>query len=224
MTPAPPRPFSPLRRVPKTVWLLLGVGALILVPFLFFGEAIEAWFAGLARPEAGVARGVFGAVLFGLLALDVLLPVPSSLASTLCGVVFGLWGGFWLSFGAMTVSCVIGYGLGRLCAGYARRLIGERENALLRLFLRRHGAPALVALRTVPVLAEASVLFAGLGRMGAGRAAWPLLLGNAAVSLIYAWVGDAGRSPDAMLPAFLGSLAVSALLMAGAWLWRRRLG
>ena len=75
----------------------------------------------------------------------------------------------------------------------------------------------------MPVLAEASVIFAGLGRMDVTRAAWPLLLGNAAVSLIYAWVGDGGRSPDAMLPAFLGSLALSALLMAAAWLWRRRL-
>lgn len=212
-----------LRRIPKTIWLVLGVALAIIIPFLLFGDAIEAWFADLARPEAGTARGAFGAILFGLLALDVLLPVPSSLASTLCGVVFGLWGGFWLSFGAMTVSAALGYWLGRACSGYARRLIGERENALLRLFLRRYGTPALVALRTVPVLAEASVIFAGLGRMDVTRAAWPLLLGNAAVSLIYAWVGDAGRSPDAMLPAFLGSLALSALLMAAAWLWRRRL-
>ena len=90
-----------LRRVPKTIWLLLGVGALILVPFLFFGGPIEAWFLQMADPAAGTARQVMGWVLFGLLAFDVVLPVPSSLASTLCGVLFGLWGGFWLSFGAL---------------------------------------------------------------------------------------------------------------------------
>ena len=211
-----------LRRVPKMIWLALGVGAAILIPFALFGDAIDAWFVALASPEAGTARGVLGGVIFALLALDIVLPVPSSLASTLCGVLFGLWGGFWISFGAMTVSCVLGYALGRLCSGYAKRLIGARENALLRLFLRRHGASFLVALRTVPVLAEASVLFAGLGRMRTLRAAWPLLLGNAAVSLIYAWVGDQGRSADAMLPAFLASLALSGARMALAYFRPRR--
>ena len=110
-----------LRRIPKTIWLVLGVALAIIIPFLLFGDAIEAWFADLARPEAGTARGAFGAILFGLLALDVLLPVPSSLASTLCGVVFGLWGGFWLSFGAMTVSAALGYWLGRACSSASAR-------------------------------------------------------------------------------------------------------
>ena len=186
-----------LRRIPKTIWLVLGVALAIIIPFLLFGDAIEAWFADLARPEAGTARGAFGAILFGLLALDVLLPVPSSLASTLCGVVFGLWGGFWLSFGAMTVSAALGYALGVLCSDWARRAIGERENALLHAFLQRYGTPILIALRTVPVLAEASTLFAGIGRLSPRRAAWPLLLGNAVVSLIYAWVGALGHSADA---------------------------
>lgn len=212
-----------LRRVPKTIWLLLGVGALILVPFLFFGGPIEAWFLRMADPSAGTARQVMGWVLFGLLAFDVVLPVPSSLASTLCGVLFGLWGGFWLSFGAMTVSAALGYVLGRLCSGWARRTIGEHENALLRDFLRRYGTPILIALRTVPVLAEASTLFAGIGRMPLRRAVPPLVVGNAAVSLIYAWVGSLGRSTDAMIPAFLGSLVLSALLLLGArWLRPRR--
>lgn len=205
------------RRWPRTLWLVLAVGLAIIIPFLLWGEAIEAWFGALAADAS--RRAALGWALFGLLALDIVLPVPSSLASTLCGVVFGLWGGFAISFGAMTVSAALGYAIGRLFAGWARRLIGARENALLRLFLRRHGPPALIALRTVPVLAEASVLFAGLGRMRPWRAAWPLLAGNAAVSLIYALVGAWGHRADAMLPAFLGSLALSGLF----WLAARRL-
>ena len=211
-----------LCRIPKTLWLLLAVGALILVPFALFGEPIEAWFNAISAPEAGTQRALLGWILFGLLALDVLLPVPSSLASTLCGVAFGLWGGFWLSFGAMTLSAALGYALGRLCSSWARRAIGEQENALLAAFLLRYGTPILIALRTVPVLAEASTLFAGIGRLPLRRAAWPLLLGNAAVSLIYAWVGALGHSADAMLPAFLGSLGLSALLLLAARLLRPR--
>ena len=211
-----------LHRIPKTVWLLLAVGALILVPFVLFGEPIEAWFNAISAPEAGTRRALLGWALFGLLALDVLLPIPSSLASTLCGVAFGLWGGFWISFAAMTVSAALGYVLGVLCSDWARRAIGERENALLHAFLQRYGTPILIALRTVPVLAEASTLFAGIGRLSPCRAAWPLLLGNAVVSLIYAWVGALGHSADAMLPAFLGSLGLSALLLLAARLLRPR--
>lgn len=211
-----------LRRIPKTVWLLLAVGALILVPFVLFGEPIEAWFNAISAPEADTRRALLGWALFGLLALDVLLPIPSSLASTLCGIVFGLWGGFWISFAAMTVSAALGYALGVLCSDWARRAIGERENALLHAFFQRYGTPILIALRTVPVLAEASTLFAGIGRLSPCRAAWPLLLGNAVVSLIYAWVGALGHSADAMIPAFLGSLALSALLLLAARLLRPR--
>lgn len=210
-----------LRRIPKTVWLLLGVGLAIILPFLAFGEAIDAWFLRLMDAQRQ-ARGFSAAVLFGLLSLDIILPVPSSLASTWCGMLLGLWGGFWLSFTAMTVSCALGLVLGRWAAPWAWRHVGEREGAALRRFFARHGAVVLVALRAVPVLAEASVLFAGIVRVPLRRAAPLLLFGNAAVSLAYAWVGSVGRATEAMLPAFLGSMAASGLFLLGAWLWDRR--
>lgn len=209
-----------LSRIPKTVWLLLGVGLAILLPFFAFGEAIDAWFLRVMEAQ-GQARGLSAAILFGLLALDILLPVPSSLASTWCGMLLGLWGGFWLSFGAMTVSCALGLALGRWAAPWAWRQVGEREGAALRRFFARHGAVVLVALRAVPVLAEASVLFAGIVRLPLRRAAPLLLFGNAAVSFVYAWVGSVGRATEAMLPAFLGSMAASGLFLLGAWLWNR---
>ncbi len=214
-------PRRPLPRIPTTLWLLLGVGLAIVVPFLCFGEAIDAWFRH-AMEAQGQARGVGAALLFGALALDIVLPVPSSLASTWCGMLLGLWGGFWLSFSAMGVSCALGLLLGRWAAPWAWRLMGEREAATLRRFFGRHGAVVLVALRAVPVLAEASVLFAGIVRVPLRRAVPLLLFGNAAVSLAYAWVGSVGRATEAMLPAFLGSMAASGLFMLGAWLWDRR--
>lgn len=213
--------LSLLRHIPKTVWLLLGVGLAIVLPFLAFGEAIDGWFLRMMEAQ-GQARGVSAAVLFGLLASDIVLPVPSSLASTWCGMLLGLWGGFWLSFSAMTVSCALGLLLGRWASPWAWRHIGEREGMALRRFFARHGAVVLVALRAVPVLAEASVLFAGIVRVPFCRAAPFLLFGNAAVSLVYAWVGNLGRASEAMLPAFLGSMAASGLFMIVAWLWDHR--
>lgn len=199
-------------RLPKTFWLTLTVLALILIPFLLFGERIEEWF-GAVRAEAAASPLFVGAIIFAALALDIWLPVPSSLASTLAGVLFGLCGGALLSFLAMTVSCLLGWGFGVLFAHRARLLVGGREYAALEALFARYGMLILVALRTVPVLAEASVLFAGLVRLPFRRTFALLLAGNAAVSLTYAAVGSIGGSCDAMLPAFMASCALSGLLL-----------
>ncbi len=196
-----------LRRIPKTVWLILAVSLAIIVPFCLFEAQITSAFNALTASHQ--ARFVVASVLFLALALDIFLPVPSSLASTLCGITLGFVGGFFLSFMAMNISCLLGFLLGRSCANRARRLIGEREARLLEGFFSRHSITLLVALRAVPVLAEASVLFAGLTRMPPFKTALLLLAANAAVSLPYAAVGHLGKTTDSMLLPFLSSLAIS---------------
>lgn len=210
-------------RVPKTVWLLAAVFAAIIIPFLLFEAEINAWADAFAT-ASDETRLTTGFLLFLTLAGDIVLPTPSSLLNTLCGILFGLTKGFLLAFMAMNVSCLAGFWLGRCCAPAARRLIGEKESAALDLFFTRYGAPVLVALRTVPVLAEASVLFAGLGQLSWRRAALCLIPGNAAVAFVYAWVGAMGKSAGSMLPAFGVSLAVSALLLGVSVLVKRRHG
>lgn len=210
-----------LRKIPKTVWLLSGVFIAIIVPFLLFETEINAWANGFAT-ASDEARLTTGTLLFLTLAGDIVLPAPSSLLNTLCGMLFGLTKGFLLAFMAMNVSCILGFWLGRCCAPRARRLIGAKESAALELFFTRYGAPVLIAMRTVPVLAEASVLFAGLSNLSLKRATLYLLPGNAIVAFVYAWVGAQGQSTDSMLPAFLISLSVSAiLLVASIWVKRR---
>lgn len=210
-------------KVPKTVWLLLGVFAAIIIPFLLFEAEINAWADGFATASAET-RLTTGILLFSTLAGDIVLPAPSSLLNTLCGMLFGLVKGFLLAFMAMNASCILGFWLGRCCGPTARRMIGERESAALELFFTRYGAPVLIALRTVPVLAEASVLFAGLGRLSWQRAALYLIPGNAVVAFVYAWVGARVGSTDSMLPAFGASLAVSVLILAVSFWVKHRHG
>ena len=209
--PLPPPPPSP--KMPRRTFLLLAaVCAVILVPFALFNEPIEGFFQDFGALE-GQARWLSAAILFGALALDIVLPVPSSLVSTLFGMLLGVGWGWLASFMAMNVSAAIGVWLGARCAGWARRMIGERESALLADFFARRGVMVLVALRAVPVLAEASCLFAGLAKAPVGKSAVALIVGNAGVSLIYAVVGAIGREVDAMLPAFALSLVLSGGLM-----------
>ena len=88
--------------------------------------------------------------------------------------------------------------------------------AALKRFVGTDARWWLLLLRPVPVLAEASVLFAGIARLPPGRAALELLMGNAVVSAVYAGVGAWGRTTDSMLPAFAATLAVAALCMVAA--------
>lgn len=199
----------------RTGLLLLGVCVAIIVPFVLWQEPIEAFFQDFGALE-GQARWLSAAILFGALALDIFLPVPSSLVSTLFGMLLGVGWGWLGSFLAMNVSAAIGYWLGARGSALARRALGEAESALLTDFFARRGPMALVALRAVPVLAEASCLFAGMARAPLGKSALALTLGNAAVSLMYALVGAWGREVDAMLPAFAASLLLSGLLMLAA--------
>lgn len=205
----------------KTILLVVIIGLLIILPFCFWGEAIDAWFVATANADTST-RTCIATILFSALALDVFLPVPSSLASTLCGVFFGWVGGFLLSFGAMTTSCVIGWLLGTRVTPLARRFIGETELPKLQTLLDRYGVIFLLALRTIPVLAEASVLLAGIARQPFRKCMPLLLLGNAIVSITYVYAGVYGKNAENMLPAFLISLGVSGLLMLGTLFIRRQ--
>lgn len=205
----------------RTLLLTLFVALLVILPFCLWGDAVDAWFKAMATADT-TTRGLLAGLLFSALALDIFLPVPSSLASTLCGAFFGWWGGLAISFGAMTTSCVIGWWMGRLCTPMAIRFISKDEYPRLQALLCRHGVILLLALRTVPVLAEASVLLAGIAKYPFRRCMPLLLAGNLVVSLAYVYAGVYGHDAENMLPAFLASITLSALFMGVAALLRKR--
>jgi uncharacterized membrane protein YdjX (TVP38/TMEM64 family) len=186
-------------------WILLCtiLLALIIVPFLVFGKNLEAW-ATTWVEQAREHSWTTALVLGGLLASDILLPIPSSIVSTACGSLLGVGLGALTSCVGMVISCVAGYGLAR---GPGRSLTGHflspPEADRMEAMSQRFGNWALVIARPVPVLAEASVLMAGLARMPFARFLLLTTLSNAGISLIYAGLGD---------QSFFLALAVSLLL------------
>ena len=197
----------------RSVALVVAVMLAVIVPFLLFGGAVDAW-AGRLIAQAGQAPLLTGVVLALLLASDIFVPVPSSLVSTACGMTLGFWGGTCASFIGMSVTALAGYLVGRYASRYAARLIGENEAELLRDFHKRHGVWLLLALRPVPVLAEASVVFGGISRLPFRQVAAVTMFGNLAVSAVYAAVGVWGSLSDSFVLAFLASVALSGLMLA----------
>jgi uncharacterized membrane protein YdjX (TVP38/TMEM64 family) len=191
------------------IWVVL-IG-LVLVPFFLFETEFNALSARMTRSDT--ATWLASISIFGLLALDVVLPVPSSIVSTAAGVLLGFWRGAVVIWTGMMVACLLGYALGARASGLARRFVGEAGLERADRLVRRYGDWTIVMCRPVPVLAEASVIFAGL--VGAPFARFLALtaLSNLGVAIGYAAFGAFSMSVDSFLVAFLGALLIPGVVM-----------
>ena len=170
--------------------LILGCAALVpLVPFVIIGELPgEHWLQ--AHTGSDRAFAVTGSAL---LALDVLLPVPSSVIGALLGARLGFTVGTLAAFTGLCAGAYLGYLAGRLVP--ARAVRGRHGGVV-----PTPSAPtlALVVLsRPVPVLAEAVAIAAGATRMSPRRYALAVAAGNGVYAVALAGNG-AALLPDAL--------------------------
>ncbi|MEN3748401.1 VTT domain-containing protein [Sphingomonas sp. HF-S3] len=210
---------------PRTVPRLLGAAllllSLVLVPFFLVGGPLERVSDDILSGQRGVAA-IGGATL---LALDIVLPVPSSVVATAMGAMLGGPAGALVNATGLTIGCILGLFLGQAGTPVARRMLGETGYAQFTGWARRHGVLALVLCRAVPVLAEASVI--ALGSAGGRR--MPLIAAAALADIglggVYAFAGAAsGPAAAPALPAVAAALGLPAvaLLAVSAWIrWTR---
>ena len=191
--------------------------ALIIIPFLIFEKQFEALGTWLAEGHASGWASAF--IIAALLALDVFLPVPSSIVSTGAGVLLGFWRGAAVIWIGMTVGCAMGYWFGAKAAGAARRLVGADGLVRAGGIMDRYGPWALVVCRPIPVLAESSVVFAGLVRTPVRPFAWMTTLSNLGIALAYAAVGAYSMEVQSFLLTFLAALALPGLAMLAGRVW-----
>jgi uncharacterized membrane protein YdjX (TVP38/TMEM64 family) len=203
-------------------WLLIAVLLLasIVVPFALFGDQFDALGARLVSGD--LAGWPAAAILSGFLALDVVLPVPSSMVSTAAGVVFGLARGTAVVWVGMMTGSILGYLLGDRAAGWARRFVGPGEIARAERVASTYGDWAIVVCRPVPVLAEATVILAGLV-----HTPWPRFLGltaaaNLGIAVAYAAIGAYSMSVGSFLLTFAGAILLPGAAMAVARMRERR--
>lgn len=184
--------------------------AVPIVPFLWFGEAAEARFAEWL--DRSTSPGVSAALVIGLLASDVFLPVPSSVVSTFAGKVLGFWGGTAASWLGMTLGAVLAFGLVRLLGRpIARRLSSEEELARMEAMVDRHGLFILIVARPIPVFAEASVLMLGMMQLGWWRFLLAVGLSNLGIAAAYALLGNRVQLPIALAASIAIPLLVTLL-------------
>lgn len=184
--------------------------AVPIVPFLWFGEAAEARF--IAWLDRSTSPGVSAALVIGLLASDLFLPVPSSVVSTFAGKVLGFWGGTAASWLGMTLGAVLAFGLVRVLGRpIARRLSSEEELARMEAMVDRYGLFILIVARPVPVFAEASVLMLGMMQLGWLRFLLAVGLSNLGIAAAYALLGYRVQLPIALAASIAVPLLVTLL-------------
>jgi uncharacterized membrane protein YdjX (TVP38/TMEM64 family) len=196
------------------VLLVAIVLAVPIVPFLMFGPRLEGWID--ARLQEHLPPTVVAGATVALLAVDILLPIPSSVVSTVAAHRLGFWLGTACSWLGMTLGATVAFLAARLL-GRAIVLRLSRQEDLERAdrLGQRYGPAILVLARAIPVLAEASVLLLATSNLPTRRFVLPVALSNLGIATAYSALGCSLSLPVAVAASI--ALPVAATIVARSW-------
>ena len=202
-----PTPISRGER--RRAWsIVVGVLlAFVVLPFILWGNPIEQRTSTVT--EGDTASIIAAAAIVLLLAADIALPIPSSVVMVLTGARFGFVTALALSWVGLMLGCVAAYELGiRYGQRVLTRLVGAEAAAAVSGSTRRFGTLALLMCRAVPVLAEASVLMAGVSRVPRRSFLLATAVSNLLVAAIYVAAGRRSADNGSLLVAVLVTMTV----------------
>jgi membrane protein DedA with SNARE-associated domain len=196
-----------MRDLWRPLLLLTLVLLLPVLPFLLFGEALESWIKGI------IAESFSAWLVILILSSDILLPIPSSVISTMGGVKLGPLVGSLASMVGMTVGASLGYWLARWFGRpLVRRLSRETDLERAEKINHRFGPGMILITRGVPVLAEASVLLTGMHGLAWRRFLLPMLVSNLVLSTGYSLIGYYAGEMEWLWLALTASIAIPVIL------------
>jgi uncharacterized membrane protein YdjX (TVP38/TMEM64 family) len=196
----------------RWISLLISLFLLIVLPFIILEGTIKQAFDNSLKAELD---NIWLAELIAfLLAADVILPVPSSIVSTTAGSALGFGVGTFTCWVGMSLGCLIGYWLGAVAGTpVVRRLVGEKELGKAQHLGVRLGVVVLIVTRAVPILAEASVITAGLMHIPPRLFFFVTSFSNLGVSVVYSGIGAFAYEINSFLLVFAGAILVPGLAM-----------
>lgn len=191
--------------------------ALVLTMLLLF-VAVQLFDLPFLREDAsyllGQEKWVAALAGFGLLAIDVVAPVPSSIVMTVNGTLFGMLPGTALSLSGSLAAAIIAYWIGTKGKNAGERWMGREAVACAHTFFVNHGVVAVIVSRPIPILAEAIGIIAGVSRMPAKRFLWAAALGLLPTSLVYSIAGAYSKNLNTGIYAMGGVFVLAGLFWA----------
>jgi 3-dehydroquinate synthase len=133
--------------------------------------------------------GIVGASLF-LLAIDIVVPVPSSLVILFVGQKLGAPVGILIGTLGLSAGCSIGFLIGWLFPRRALALLNQPDTVSLSSSPSKLYISWLAALRAVPILGETSVIVAGMLRFDPVKVLGVTTLSNFALAAAYVLLGS----------------------------------
>ena len=171
-----------------------------IVPFVIIGELPgETWLSSV--DDNALLFGLMGS---GLLTLDILLPIPSSILGTFLGARLGFWPGLLFTLTGLVAGNLISFSIARFASA--------RIRSWLPAFPRKTTQALVFLSRPVPIVAEAVALAAGATRMPIHQFLLLCASGNAIYAIVLcgngaALVPDALAGPGLVVPMLLPVLA-----------------
>lgn len=186
----------------KKFWIATSIVFLFfLVIFLVF-ETISP--PVLDNPNDLMTASNIGVALvgIGLLVVDVILPVPSSLIMVANGALFGVTLGTILSTVGSIGAAVLGFFIGRLGAPVLARFVRPDQRVRADHLLREWGMLAIIITRPIPLLSETTIVIAGASNMRWKPMLVSTFTGSFPVAILYAITGATAANLDNTLLAF----------------------
>jgi uncharacterized membrane protein YdjX (TVP38/TMEM64 family) len=169
----------------------------------------------LVAPSPGSAL-----IIFGLLTVDLLVPVPSSVVMILSGAIFGVVPGGCLSLVGSFAGNYLGFELARRYGRRAaNRFVGAVQLDRLQQTFSGHGALAVVVSRPLPIMMETLSVVAGLSGMRRSTFVGASVAGTTPVAFVYAYAGSRAITEGTIVPAIVILITV----VAAGWLLARPL-
>ena len=184
--------------------------AVPLVPWLLWGGRLDHAVAAWLDPPPPAA--MLAAAEVGVLAADIILPVPSSLVATLGGASLGVAAGTLCAWAGMTLGSLAGWWLGRAAGGRRLATLAPTDRALLDRRRQRFGPLLVVLTRPLPIFAEAAALMAGAAGMPCRTFFTAAGTANLAIAFAWSLAGALGRESDSLQWVAVASLAVPAMI------------
>ena len=193
---------------------LLLVSIVLILPIVLLAVRGESFVTQLrAWQTSPPAPMTLAALVVGILAADIVLPVPSGPISTLAGSHLGVVLGTAASALGMTLGATIAFAV-------ARRFGIDKKDGDGTETANRHGPWMLVLTRPLPIVAEAAVLLAGGFGMPWRSFLPAIVVSNLAISATYATFGRHAAAHGWLPLAVCASVAAP---LAVAVYFRRRL-
>ena len=197
----------------RLIAMAVGLAVLLAIPFLLWGDWFEEAFSAEGTTHWLERQGSWAwAAAIGLLAADLVLPLPATVVLAALGLSYGVvLGGLIGSVGSMLAGG-LAYGLCRLSGPRAARFFVSREELERgQLVFDRVGVWAVALSRWLPLFPEVIACLAGLVRMPAHRFFAALACGSIPMAFAFAAMGALGSEHPAW------ALASSALVPALLW-------